>query len=112
MLAVAGGAPARFGEIQIWDATTNGLLKSFKISTDSLYGICFSPEAERLAFGCAVNPVRIISVKDAKELVKFDNHSAWVFGTTFTVNGKKLRTGSRDPAMKLKDGSNGQVMRD
>src|SRR5439155_12104182 len=46
MLAVAGSAPARFGEIQIWDVTAKGfakpaeaLLKAYKIAPDSIYGI-------------------------------------------------------------------------
>src|SRR5204863_7980001 len=70
-LAVAASAPARFGEVQIWDATSNGLanptnalLKSFKISTDSIYGISFSPESDRVAVGCADKTVRVIAVKD------------------------------------------------
>ena len=119
MLAVAGSAPARFGEIQIWDVTSNGLanptnalIKSFKISTDSIYGISFSPESERVAIGCADKTVRIIAIKDGKELLKFDNHSDWVFGATFTLNGKRLLTGSRDRAMKLIDASNGQFIDD
>ena len=118
-LAVAGSAPARFGEIQIWDVTTNGLanptnalLKSFKLSTDSVYGISFSPEADRIAMGCADKTVRIIGASDGKELLRFDNHSDWVFGTTFTTNGKRLLTGSRDRAMKLIDASNGQFIDD
>ena len=49
MLGVAGSAPARFGEIQIWDTATNGLLKSYKISIDSVYGLSFSPEGGRVA---------------------------------------------------------------
>ena len=112
MLAVAGGAPARFGEVQIWDTSTNGLAKTYKVSTDSIYGISFSPEADRIAFGCADKSVRIIAVKDGKELLKFDNHSDWVFGTTFTLNGKRLLTGSRDRAMKLIDASNSQFIDD
>ena len=119
MLAVAGSAPARFGEIQIWDVSTNGLanstnalLKAFKVSTDAIYGISFSPGASRVAVGCADKSVRIFAVKDGKELLKFDNHSDWVFGTTFTVNGKRLLTGSRDRAMKLIDASNAQFIDD
>src|SRR5436309_5785177 len=119
LLAVAGSAPARFGEIQIWDVTTNGLanptnalLKSFKISTDSIYGISFSPDSDRVAVGCADKTVRVVAVKDGKELLKFDNHSDWVFGTTFTTNGKRLLTGSRDRAMKLIDAASGQFIDD
>ena len=32
----------------------------------------------------------MLAVKDGKELLKFDNHSDWVFAATFTVNGKRL----------------------
>ncbi len=112
MLAVAGSAPARFGEIQLWDTATNGLLRAFKLSTDSLYGLSFSPDSERLAMGGADKIVRIISVKDGKELLKFDNHSDWVFATTFTTNAKRILSGSRDRAMKLIDAANGQFIDD
>lgn len=112
LLAVAGSAPARFGEIQIWDTATNGQVKSYKISIDSIYGISWSPNADRVAVGCADKAVRIISVADGKELLKFDNHSDWVFGTLWTLDGKRLLTGSRDQAMKLIDASNGQFIDD
>ncbi|HMC27417.1 MAG TPA: c-type cytochrome domain-containing protein, partial [Verrucomicrobiae bacterium] len=112
MLGVAGSAPARFGEIQIWDTATNGLLKSYKISIDSVYGLSFSPEGDRVAVGCADKSVRVLAVKDGKELLKFDNHSDWVFATTFTVDGKRLLSGGRDRAMKLIDASNGQFIDD
>ena len=112
LLGVSGGAPARFGEIQIWDAETNGLLRSIKSSIDSLYGISFSPDSEKVAVGGADKSVRIFSVKDGKELLKFDNHSDWVFGTTFTMDGKRLLSGSRDRALKLIDASNSQFIDD
>lgn len=112
LLAVAGSAPARFGEVQLWDTTTNGLLRSFRVASDSLYGISFSPQADRIAVGCADKTVRILAVSDGKELLKFDNHSDWVFATTFTVDGKRILSGSRDQAMKLIDAANGQFIDD
>lgn len=111
-LAVSGGAPAQFGEIQIWSTSSNSLVKAFKISSDSLYGVSFSPDGQRLAFGCADKTMRIISASDGKELIKLDNHSDWVFGTLWTVDGKRVLTGSRDRAMKLIDAANGQFIDD
>ena len=119
LLGVAGSAPARFGEVQIWDATDKGLanptnaqLKSFKVSTDSIYGLSFSPDAKRVAFGGADKSVRIISADDGKELIKFDNHSDWVFGTLWLLDGKRILSGGRDKAMKLIDASSSQFIDD
>jgi WD40 repeat protein len=112
LLGVSGGAPSLFGEIQIWDAATNGLIRSIKASIDSLYGIAFSPDSKKVAVGGADKSVRIFSVKDGKELLKFDNHSDWVFGTAFLTDGKRFLSGSRDRAMKLIDVSNGQFIDD
>src|SRR6185369_2156001 len=41
LLGVSGGAPALFGEVQIWDTASNALVRSIKSSVDSLYGISF-----------------------------------------------------------------------
>jgi WD40 repeat protein len=112
LLAVAGSAPARFGEVQIWNTPSNTLAGAFKVSSDSVFGISFSPKADRVAIGCADKTVRILAVADGKELLKFDNHSDWVFGTLWTVDGKRLLTGSRDKAMKMIDASNGQFIDD
>jgi len=112
LVAISGGAPARFGEIQFWDAESYKELQSFKVANDSVFGVSFSPDGERLAFGCEDKTVRVISVNDGKELMKFDNHSDWVLATAFTVDGKRLLSGSRDRAMKLINVANGQFIDD
>jgi WD40 repeat protein len=112
LIGVSGGAPARFGEVQIWDAGTFQLKRAIKSSLDSLYGLSFSPDATKVAVAGADKSVRVFSVSDGKELLKFDNHSDWAFATTFTVDGKRVLSGSRDKAMKLIDVSNGQFIDD
>jgi hypothetical protein len=115
-LVVAGSAPARFGEVQIWDVPATGTVlvprNSFKVALDSIYGISWSPDGERLAFGGADKTVRIISATEGKELVKLENHSDWVFVTTWTTNGQRILSGSRDRAMKLIDAKSGQFIDD
>jgi len=115
-LAVAGSAPARFGEVQIWDlpaiGTVLGSQKSFKVSLDSVYGISWSPDGKWLAFAGADKSVRIIAAADGKERIKFDNHSDWVFATAWTTNGQRIVSGGRDRAIKLIDASNSQFIDD
>src|SRR5437660_7854678 len=112
LLAVSGGAPSRFGEIQIWNVETHKETQSFKVANDSVYGVSFSPDGERLAFGCADKTVRVISVNAGKELIKCDNHSDWGLATAVTVDRKRLLSGSRDRAMKLINVANGQFIDD
>jgi WD40 repeat protein len=112
LLAVSGGAPAVFGEIQVWNVPEKKMVNHWRVSNDSLYGISFSPDNTKVAFGGADKSVRILEVSDGKELVKFDNHSDWIFATTFSVDGKRLLSGSRDKAMKLIDAQNGQFIDD
>ena len=112
LLAVAGGAPAVFGEVQIWNVAERKQLKALRVSTDSAYGISFSPDDQRVAFGGADKSVRVLNVSDGRELMKFDNHSDWVFLTVFTLDGKRLLSGGRDRAMKLINVESGQFIDD
>lgn len=112
LLAVSGGAPSRFGEIQVWDVATTNQTQSFRVTTDSLFGVAWSPDGNRLAFGGADKSVRIVAAAGGKELMKFDNHSDWVLRTTWLADGKRVLSGSRDRAMKLIDASSGQFIDD
>ncbi|HLX62583.1 MAG TPA: c-type cytochrome domain-containing protein [Planctomycetota bacterium] len=112
LLAACGGAPAQFGWVQIWNAADNKTIASYHVTGDSLYGVSISPDNEKVAFGCADKTARMISIKDGAELLKFDNHADWVLGTFFTLDGKRLLTGSRDRAMKLVDLVHGQLIDD
>lgn len=111
-LAVSGGAPARFGEVQVWQAGTTNELHSWKIGDDSLFGISWSPDGTRLAFGGTDKSARIIDAEKGTELMKFDNHSDWVLRTAWMADGRRLLSGSRDRAMKLIQVSDGQFIDD
>ncbi len=101
LLAAVGGAPALFGEAQFWDPMSGKLLNSVETTYDTLFGGSLSPDGKELAFGCSDNSVRVMSVPDGKQLIKFDNHSDWVFATTFATDGKHLLSAGRDQAIKL-----------
>ena len=112
ILGVAGGSPAQFGEVQLWDTATNTLIKAMRSSYDTVYGLSFSPDASRVAFGCSDQTVRVLSVEDEKELIKFDNHSDWVFGTVFSTEGTHFVSCGRDTALKLVEVDTGSFVDD
>lgn len=100
-LAVSGGSPGRFGEIQVWDVADRKLLLSAPITFDTLYGVSWSPDGQKIAFGCGDNTVRAIDAQSGKQLLYQGSHDDWALGTVFSVDGKHLVSVSRDRSMKL-----------
>ena len=103
LLAACGGSPAEFGSVQVWDPAKKELVKSYRMSSDSLYGISFAPDGRSVALGAADKVVRRVGVDDGKVLLEFRAHADWVLGTLFTLDGKQLVSAGRDKAMKLVD---------
>lgn len=102
-LAAAGGAPSLFGEIQIWDAAKQTLIRSDTIGFDTLYGLCFNDDGSLLTYGTFDNRVRAIQVADGKQVMSMDAHTDLVFGTTFSLKNDHVISVSRDMSMKLTD---------
>ena len=100
-LAAVGGAPGRFGEVQIWNPDAEKLLVSAPVTFDTLYGASWSPDGKTVAFGCADNTVRAVDALSGKQTLQMGTHSDWVLGTAFSQDGAHLVSVSRDMSMKL-----------
>jgi mono/diheme cytochrome c family protein len=100
-IAAVGGAPGRFGEVQIWNPATEKLLVSAPVTYDTLYGVSWSPDGKAVAFGCADNTVRAIDPLTGKQTLQMGTHSDWVLATTFAQDGLHLVSVGRDMSMKL-----------
>jgi WD40 repeat protein len=100
-LAVAGGSPGRFGEIQVWDVAKRKLKLSVSVTYDTVYGVSWSHDGEKLAFGCADNTVRAIDSTSGKQVLYQGAHDDWVLGTVFSKDSTYLVSVSRDRSMKL-----------
>jgi FOG: WD40 repeat len=110
LLVAAGGTPARFGEVQIWQPEAGKLKKSITLTNDTVFGASISPDSKMIAVGGADNSVRLIDSASGKELQKIVNHENWVLGTTFGVDGKRIVSVGRDRAAKLSDTASGAFL--
>jgi WD40 repeat protein len=110
LLVAAGGTPARFGEVQFWDLSAGKMLRSVTLTNDTVFGASISPDASRVAVGCADNTVRILDANTGKELHKIVNHENWVLGTLFSKDGQRIVSVGRDRAAKLTDVGTGAFL--
>jgi WD40 repeat protein len=102
-LAASGGNPGRFGEVQIWDLLKKKLKLSLPITFDTVYGVSWSFDSKKLAFGCVDNSVRAIDVETAKQILFQGAHGDWVLDTVWSKDAGHLISVSRDRSMKLTD---------
>src|SRR5258708_18235778 len=100
-LAATGGDPSRFGELQIWDVAKRSLKLSVPITFDTVFGVSWSPDGSKLAFGCADNTLRAVDAQTGKQVLFQGAHGDWVLDTVFSVDGSHLISVSRDRSMKL-----------
>jgi WD40 repeat protein len=109
-LAAVGGTPALFGEVQFWDVSSKTLRSSATFGPDTLFGAAFSGDGKYFAVGGAENRARILKTEDLTQHVKFDAHSDYVLGVTFSLKNDHLITVSRDMTAKLVVVENGQFV--
>ncbi len=110
LLVAGGGTPAQFGEVQIWDAKNGKLLRSARLTADTVFGASLSPDGSKIAAGGTDNSVHLIETASGKELYKISTHENWVLATVFGIDSKRLVSVSGDRAAKLIDAASGAFL--
>ncbi len=110
LLLAAGGTPAQFGELQLWDVASGRLRHSLVLTADTIFGASLSPDGNRAAVGCTDNTVRIVDTAGGKEISRMGAHENWVLGTVFGVDGKRIVSVGRDRAAKLTEAASGAFL--
>jgi WD40 repeat protein len=100
-LAATGGDPGRFGEVQVWDVAERKLKLSAPVTYDTLFGVSWSPDGTKIAFGCTDNTLRAIDAKSGAQVLFQGAHSDWVLDTVFSTDASHLVSVGRDRSMKL-----------
>ena len=102
-LAVAGGNPGELGEIQIWNVDSGKQELSKIVSTDTAYGVSWSPDGKLVAFGLTDTTLRAIEAKTGEQVLYQSAHEDWIRDTVFSVDGKQLVSVGRDMSCKLNE---------
>jgi WD40 repeat protein len=100
-LAVSGGNPGEFGEVQIWNVEKAKLELSKTVSFDTVYGVDWSPDGKYVSFGCTDTTVRVIDSETGEQVLFQGAHEDWIRDTVFSVDGSRLVSVGRDMSCKL-----------
>jgi WD40 repeat protein/mono/diheme cytochrome c family protein len=100
-LAVSGGSPGRFGELQIWDIEKRELKLSLMIGYDTCYGASWAPSGTMVAIGLPDNTLRAFDIETGKQVLFSGAHNDWVLDTSFSSKSDHLVSVSRDMSMKV-----------
>jgi WD40 repeat protein len=112
-LAAGGGAPTEDGEIKVFDAATGKLVVAVKEGhSDTVFGVCFSPDGKLLATAAADKFVKVFEVPSGKLLKSFEGHTHHVLDVGWTPDGKRLVSAGADNMVKVWDYEKGEKVRD
>ena len=91
------------GEVQVWNVATGELELSKSVGHDTIYGISWSPDGTKIAFGSTDTNLRVIDAKTGKQVLFQGAHNDWIRETAWSVDGTKLVSVGRDMTCKLID---------
>jgi WD40 repeat protein len=112
MLATAGGAPTRGGELKVFKVADGELLQDIKPShSDTVFGVSFSPDDKTLASCGADKFVKTFEVATGKLVKSFEGHTHHVLAVGWSGDGKLLASGGADNVVKVWDFAKGEQVR-
>ncbi|MHC4168032.1 MAG: SUMF1/EgtB/PvdO family nonheme iron enzyme [Planctomycetota bacterium] len=89
------------GEITIYDASTNKVVRTWKAHDGKVNAVAFSPDDKLLASGGSDKSVKLWNTEAGKLVNMIDAHRSQVYAVTFSPDGKRLLTTSRDKTARL-----------
>lgn len=107
LLAAAGGAPGRRGEIKIWKA--DGTLQATASGhADCIYAVAISPDGATIASASYDKLIKLWDAATGKELKTLKDHTDAIYALAFTPDGKRLISGAADRTIKVWDPATGE----
>jgi WD40 repeat protein len=100
-------APARPGEVRVWDAATGREIHNLRGHTFWVTSVAFSPDSRHVASAGADRTVRVWDLKTGQEVLTLRGHSRWVRAVAFSPDGKLLASAGDDQSVKIWDAATG-----
>lgn len=110
-LATGGGAATEDGEVKLFDPTGKPVFDFKAPHSDTVLGVCFSPDSTKLATCGADKFVKVWEVPSGKFLKSFEGHTHHVLDVGWKPDGKLLASGGADNAIKVWDYEKGEQAR-
>ncbi|MGE3803036.1 MAG: c-type cytochrome domain-containing protein [Gemmataceae bacterium] len=112
LLAVGGGTPTVAGTIDLFDTASGSKVSSIpQAHTDTVLGLCFSPDGKNIASAGADLAVRIHEVATGKFLKKLEGHSHHVLDVSWSGDGKFLASAGIDKQIRFWDVATGEELK-
>jgi WD40 repeat protein/serine/threonine protein kinase len=99
-LASAGGKYWGFGEVKIWDLSTERVL-DLRGHTDIVLGLATSPDGRRLATGSDDRTIKLWDTTTGEEVITLRGHTAGVICVAFSPDGRSIASGSIDRTARV-----------
>jgi WD40 repeat protein len=71
------------------------------VTFDTVYGVSWSHDGTKIAFGCPDNTLRAVETEHGQQILYQGAHTDWVLGTVFSKDSTYVASISRDRSMKL-----------
>jgi WD40 repeat protein len=117
LLATGGGPATEDGELRVYEVPTGKMVFDAKMTepknahSDTVFGVCFSPDGTKLASASADKFVKTWEVPSGKFIKAFEGHTQHVLDVSWRGDGKNLASAGADNVVKVWDFDKGEQLR-